>query len=141
MMNNSWNLKGDAATYQKYDKGWANENPSKPAPKKEYLHPQQPVQRSGMPSQDNPLASGTRDLFKRPTTAARAALAEQMHYGPPVEKEERRFKDRQMQKGAQQQMAPRDPYQGGYNPQPTQNPKIDMQAQVVIQNTQAVPKF
>lgn len=26
MMNNSWNLKGDAQTYQKYDKGWANED-------------------------------------------------------------------------------------------------------------------
>jgi hypothetical protein len=25
MMNNSWNLKGDASTYQKYDKGWKNE--------------------------------------------------------------------------------------------------------------------
>lgn len=24
MMNNSWNMKGDAATYQKYGKGWAN---------------------------------------------------------------------------------------------------------------------
>jgi calcyphosin len=24
MMNNSWNIKGDAATYQKYGKGWAN---------------------------------------------------------------------------------------------------------------------
>jgi len=26
MMNNSWNLKGDANTYKKYDKGWANED-------------------------------------------------------------------------------------------------------------------
>lgn len=26
MMNNSWNLKGDATTYQKYGKGWANED-------------------------------------------------------------------------------------------------------------------
>ena len=32
MMNNSWNLKGDAQTYQKYDKGWANED-EKPKPK------------------------------------------------------------------------------------------------------------
>src|SRR3569833_2932186 len=29
MMNNSWNLKGDAQTYQKYDKGWANEDAQK----------------------------------------------------------------------------------------------------------------
>lgn len=25
MMNNSWNLRGDASPYQKYEKGWANE--------------------------------------------------------------------------------------------------------------------
>ena len=30
MMNSSWNLGGDAATYQKYQKGWANEE-AKPA--------------------------------------------------------------------------------------------------------------
>ncbi len=36
MMNNSWNLKGDAQTYQKYDKGWGNEEATKPAQKKEY---------------------------------------------------------------------------------------------------------
>jgi hypothetical protein len=29
MMNNSWNLKGDANTYKKFDKGWANEDASK----------------------------------------------------------------------------------------------------------------
>lgn len=26
MMNNSWNLRGDASPYQKYEKGWANED-------------------------------------------------------------------------------------------------------------------
>jgi hypothetical protein len=25
MMNNSWNIKGDAQTYKKYDKGWKAE--------------------------------------------------------------------------------------------------------------------
>jgi len=44
MMNNSWNLKGDAQTYQKYDKGWANEDTQ---PKKEFRQPPVPVQRSG----------------------------------------------------------------------------------------------
>jgi len=40
-------------------------------------------------------------------------------------------------------MAPRNPYQGGYNPQPTQDPKskVDPQQQAVIQNTQPTPKF
>ena len=26
MMNNSWNLKGNAATYQKYERGWASQD-------------------------------------------------------------------------------------------------------------------
>ena len=30
MMNNSWNIKGDANTYKKYDKAWANEDAAKP---------------------------------------------------------------------------------------------------------------
>lgn len=30
MMNNSWNLKGDSAPYQKYQKGWANEGAKGP---------------------------------------------------------------------------------------------------------------
>ena len=25
MINNSWNVKGNSSTYQKYEKGWANE--------------------------------------------------------------------------------------------------------------------
>jgi len=40
MMNNSWNLKGDAQTYAKYDKGWANEAPKQ---KTEWRVPPQPV--------------------------------------------------------------------------------------------------
>lgn len=29
MMNNSWNLSGNANTYNKYEKGWATESPEK----------------------------------------------------------------------------------------------------------------
>lgn len=60
MMNNSWNLKGDAQTYQKYEKGWANEDVQ---PKKEFRQPPAPVQRSGMASRDNPLVN-THDYYK-----------------------------------------------------------------------------
>jgi Ca2+-binding EF-hand superfamily protein len=38
MMNNSWNIKGDAATYQKYDKGWANKD-EEPAEQKTMRQP------------------------------------------------------------------------------------------------------
>lgn len=54
VMNNSWNLKGDASPYQKYDKGWANEEAQQAKPV-EWLKPQQPVQRTGGMSADNPL--------------------------------------------------------------------------------------
>lgn len=30
MINNSWNVKGNSATYAKYEKGWANEEAQKP---------------------------------------------------------------------------------------------------------------
>lgn len=53
MMNNSWNLKGDANTYKKFDKGWANEEASKPQPV--FRHNPAPVQRTGKASNDNPL--------------------------------------------------------------------------------------
>ena len=48
MMNNSWNLRGDASPYKKYEKGWANEDAGKPVaaqPKQRVqpLHPQQSV--------------------------------------------------------------------------------------------------
>ena len=44
MMNNSWNLRGDASPYKKYEKGWANEDAGKPVsasakPKVTPLHP------------------------------------------------------------------------------------------------------
>lgn len=29
MINNSWNLTGDAETYKKHEKGWANKSPEK----------------------------------------------------------------------------------------------------------------
>jgi len=39
MMNNSWNLRGDANTYKKFEKGWAQEDA--PQPKKDYRQPPQ----------------------------------------------------------------------------------------------------
>jgi hypothetical protein len=70
MMNNSWNLKGDAQTYQKYEKGWGNEEATNKSPKKEFRQPPVPVQRTGTASRDNPLVT-THDYYKKSTTAAR----------------------------------------------------------------------
>jgi hypothetical protein len=84
MMNNSWNLKGDASTYQKYDKGWANEEATQP--KKDPIKPAQPVLRSGQASRDNPLVQ-THDYYKPVMSASRAGLSKVMYSGPPMTKE------------------------------------------------------
>ena len=57
MMNNSWNIKGDANTYKKYEKGWANEDAKPKAAAPEFRHKANPVQRSGAMSNDNPLVT------------------------------------------------------------------------------------
>lgn len=130
MMNNSWNLKGDAETYKKYDKGWANEEPR--AQPKEYRQPPVPVQRSGQASRDNPLVN-THDLYKPITTASRANVSKMMYAQPPyADKEKVVEQNKKMQREAQQTMAPRDPFQGGYQPQPTQGPAKNAASSVVI---------
>jgi len=83
MMNNSWNIKGDAQTYKKYDKGWADEEER---PKKDLRQQPQPVLRSGQASRDNPLVQ-THDYFKPVTSASRSGMSKVMYSGPPVEKE------------------------------------------------------
>ena len=75
MMNNSWNLRGDASPYQKYEKGWANEDASAGGgfgqrPKVEYRQPMQKVQRSGQMSNGNPLAT-TGGYYNEQTVASR----------------------------------------------------------------------
>ena len=113
MMNNSWNLKGDAQTYKKYDKGWANED-EKPK-QKDFRQPPQPVLRSGQASRDNPLVN-THDFYKATTSASRGNTAGAMYSAPPMEKEKELQMNRQFQKEAKQEMPPRNPYQGGYQP-------------------------
>ena len=82
MMNNSWNIKGDANTYKKYDKGWSNKEEDE-APKPVYRQPPAPVQRSGMSSRDNPLVN-THDYYKPNTTASRGNMAKAMYEAPPM---------------------------------------------------------
>ena len=86
-MNNSWNLKGDAQTYAKYDKGWANED-AQAKPKVDYRQPPVPVQRSGQASNDNPLVNTNKYYQERPTTANRGSLSKQMYSTPPMPKEQ-----------------------------------------------------
>jgi hypothetical protein len=84
MMNNSWNIKGDAQTYQKYDKSWANEDAqAKPV----YRQPPAPVQRSGKMSNDNPLVT-TNHFYSEITTASRSNASKYMYGAPPMKKEE-----------------------------------------------------
>lgn len=83
-MNNSWNLKGDASTYKKYDKGWANEEASKPAP--EFRKPPAPVQRSGQMSGDNPMVT-TNSYYDQKFGAGKQNIAKAMYSNPPMPKE------------------------------------------------------
>mmetsp|Transcript_21582 Transcript_21582/g.15794 ORF Transcript_21582/g.15794 Transcript_21582/m.15794 type:complete len:200 (+) Transcript_21582:603-1202(+) len=92
MMNNSWNLKGDASTYKKYDKGWAMEE--EPA-KVTYRQPPVPVQRSGAASRDNPLVN-THDYYKPTATASRGNAAKAMYDAPPIGQEERAQQQKQI---------------------------------------------
>jgi calcyphosin len=62
MINNSWNIKGDAYTYQKFEKGWTNrdEETSSQASQRSTnvdLKNKEVVRRSGLASKENPLAS------------------------------------------------------------------------------------
>ena len=62
MMNSSWNLGGDAASYTKYQKAWANEDASKPVAggyQRKNAIPQGPTLKSGVMSSDNPFGHMT----------------------------------------------------------------------------------
>ena len=106
MMNNSWNLRGDAQTYQKYSKGWRGEEegPSKANP--DYRQPQAPVLRSGVMSKDNPLAS-TQDYYKPMTSASRGNTTSQMYPHPPVPKEVEIQQVKKLHKQVSSEMPPR----------------------------------
>lgn len=84
MMNNSWNIKGDAQTYQKYDKGWKDEEKPKPVSRQ----PPVIVQRSGQSSRDNPLVN-THDYYKPSNNASRGSHSTAMYEAPPMKQEEK----------------------------------------------------
>jgi len=91
MMNNSWNLRGDASPYKKYEKGWANEeatNSTNTRPKVEFKTAPQKVQRSGQMSNGNPLST-TAAYYNESTSAARGrgATGSKMFEGPNPQRE------------------------------------------------------
>lgn len=89
MMNNSWNIKGDATTYQKYGKSWANKDAdenSSVSSKRGAGAPTVPVTRSGVSSRDNPLVT-THDFYKPVTSASRGNASTVMYSNPPLPKE------------------------------------------------------
>jgi hypothetical protein len=134
MMNNSWNLRGDASTYQKYDKGWSNEEEK---PKPIQRHPPEPIQRSGQMSAANPLVH-TSQYYRPSTNAGRNSVATKMYGAPPMEKEDEdsnREKDNKLIV-AKQPPRPNDPYAAA-QAQKKSGPTTG----IAIQATQAIPKF
>ena len=91
MMNNSWNLRGDASPYQKYEKGWANEDASAGVPQRPkvtYRQPQQKVQQSGMMSNGNPLATTGAYYNERTNASRKTTTGANMHEGGNSKRQE-----------------------------------------------------
>ena len=84
MINNSWNITGDANTYKSHKKAWAGKD-EKPEPVKRY--PQEPVQRSGQMSQANPLVN-THQYYKVHKSAVKQGSFNAMYEQPPIDAED-----------------------------------------------------
>lgn len=78
VINNAWNVKGDAATYKTYEKAWVNED--KPVEFRT-AHAPRAVQRSGMQSRDNPLFH-TQNYYGDKMTASRGNASSAMYNDP-----------------------------------------------------------
>lgn len=78
IMNNAWNIKGDAATYQTYEKAWVSDD--KPVQFRG-VHAPRAVQRSGMQSKDNPLYH-TQNYYGDKMTASRGNVSGAMYNNP-----------------------------------------------------------
>jgi len=138
MMNQAWNLRGDAPTYKKFDKGWANEEP---APKKDKIHPDAPVQRSGMMSRENPLVN-THQFYKASTDASKSSAAQQMYGKPPQPDELEREDKIRIFKDLKSQQKPRNETLGGYEPHPSgPKPKQSISNDTMITSAPAIPRF
>lgn len=121
MMNNSWNIKGDSSTYKKYGKAWADDDVSSHSSKQAEVRGQAspPVTRSGVASRDNPLVT-TQDYYRPVASASRGYAGSKMHSNPPIPKEVEVQQTKTLYKQVKQEIPPRNPYQGGYNPNPPQ---------------------
>lgn len=78
MMNNSWNLRGDASPYKKFEKGWTNNDVAETKKSQtsafrseDLRHPQSRIQRTGQTSNQNPLADNTTKFYKPVESADR----------------------------------------------------------------------
>lgn len=94
MMNQAWNLSGDATTYQKYEKGWTNDDGSgakkwdkKPAGSRQMNAGYQAnnkkvenvaTQRSGLQSSDNPFGN-MHGYYKNGGSPVRQSMANNKH--------------------------------------------------------------
>lgn len=87
MMNNSWNLGGDATPYQVYEKSWAAKDPAPVArpqtagsyQRRDNQRPTgQPTLRSGMPSSDFPF-EGPKQFYEKHGSPPRQSLANLKH--------------------------------------------------------------
>ena len=140
MMNNSWNLKGDASTYKKYDKGWADQEDK---PKPILRHPPQPVQRSGQMSADNPLVQ-TQQYYKPLTNASRGNHSTAMYNMKPDQDPEVEIKkNKETIQQIREKAPPRDEFSGGYIPgkEKGRGQATDPNTMTVVVSEPPIPKF
>lgn len=98
MMNMAWNLSGDASSYKKYEKSWANEDAGaakkwdkKPAGSRQMTSGYQTnnkqvantaTMRSGLQSNDNPF-SNMHGYYKEGGSPVRQSMANKKHISEP----------------------------------------------------------
>jgi hypothetical protein len=91
MMNSAWNITGDATSYKKFDKGWANEDtgPAKGRPQTSGGYQRQnndtngqATLKSGMSSSEFPFGS-TQKYYNKEASPTRVSLANPKQYKDP----------------------------------------------------------
>jgi hypothetical protein len=80
MINNSWNIQGNANPYLRYEHGWANEEAA--GKKYEPIKKLDAVLRTGLTSKDNVLTT-TDKYYPNSVNASRMNTTAYMHQVPP----------------------------------------------------------
>lgn len=88
VLNNSWNINGNADPYKKFERGWIADDAQPAAINKDktpLFGSNKPVQRSGQMSSANPLTTTAQYYKPQYNAAVGNTTTQYMHNGPPKE--------------------------------------------------------